>query len=289
MSSTKELRGRIKSIRNTAKVTKAMQLVSAAKMRRAQEQALNGRSYSELINRVLDSIAPNIDPTSHPLLQKEVDEKEKTKTRRELILLVSTNRGLNGAMNTNLFRLVWDKSNSSFVTMGKKGEVFLSKTGKDLVADFVLEEKPSLQEAKTVAGYLMKSYLEEDFEKVSIAYTKFISTLKQEPAIRQILPILNEELFSRSALQEKVEEYLFEPSPDLVLETILPHYIEMEVYQVLLEASASEHSARMVAMKNATDNANELVDDLTLVYNGLRQANITNEILDITTAAVALE
>lgn len=282
---TKELRNRIRSIKNTSKVTKAMELVSASKMRRAQQQALKGRPYSHLIDGVLRSIAHKIDPKAHPLLLREENTKE-------AILLVSTNRGLCGSLNSNLFRQTLGIEGSvSYITIGKKGSIFVSKSAKNLVADFELLDRPTLPQARTLARYLINGYLGGEFNKIHVLYTDFVSTLRQEAKLRQVLPIINEEIFQNLLTQESTnfsKEYLFEPSADKVLETILPHYIQMEVYQILLEAAASEHSARMVAMKNASDNAAELVDDLTLAYNQLRQASITNEILDITTAALAL-
>lgn len=284
MSNTKELRGRIRSIKNTSKITKAMELVSAAKMRRAQEKAVSGRDYSELTAKVLDNIAESVEPNIHPLLNRE----EKNK---EAILLVTTNRGLCGALNTNLFKKALGfVGEVSFISIGKKGQVFAAKSGKNLEADFELIEKPTLDEARTISQFLTESFLSKQFDRIHVLYTSFQSTLKQEAVLRQILPIVDIDTLEQISENQDSgsNEYLFEPSADQVLETILPHYILMEVYQVLLEASASEHSARMVAMKNASDNASDLVDDLTLAYNQVRQASITNEILDIATAAVAL-
>jgi len=283
MAATKELRARIKSINNTSKVTKAMELVSAAKMRRAQDQAVRGRSYSELINKVLLNISSRIDKNSHPLLVREHNEKEG-------FLLITTDRGLCGSLNTNLFRKTLEiQGEVSFITIGKKGQVFISKSAKPLSADFELLEKPNSEAARKISKFLIDSFLSGEFNKIHVIYTEFKSTLKQESTVRQLLPIINIEVLETLAQDSiEAEEYLFEPNPDQVLETILPHYIQMEVYQILLEAAASEHSARMVAMKNASDNAADLVDDLTLAYNQVRQANITNEILDITTASLAV-
>ena len=282
MATTKELRGRIKSIKNTSKITKAMEMVSAAKMRRAQEQALGGRSYSEVINRVLENISVGINAKVHPLLSREADSKEG-------ILLISTNRGLCGSLNTNLFRKILDVQDKiAFINVGKKGQVFLTRTAKNLVADFELLEQPTLDLAKNISSFLIKSFLDGELNKVSIVYTNFESTLKQTATRKQILPIIDLGEVLGKELTNDNHDYKFEPGEDEVLETILPHYILMEIYQILLEASASEHSARMVAMKNASDNASELVDDLTLIYNQLRQEGITNEILNISTASIAL-
>jgi F-type H+-transporting ATPase subunit gamma len=255
----------MKSVQNTSKITHAMELVAAAKMKRAQSLASSGKSYSKLVNGVIRSIANRIDPQIHPLLAR-------TEGKTSAVIFFSTDRGLAGALNSNLFKelenLIGDLK---FITLGKKGRNFATKSSKELIADFPLPEKP---------------------DQVHVLYTEFISTLKQIAVVRQLLPIINKELFEKLAKEVETEEKrepLFEPNPDTVLETVLPQYILMELYQILLEAKASEHSARMVAMKNATENALELVDDLNLTYNGIRQETITKEILDISTAAVALE
>ncbi len=284
MSGTKELRQRIKSIKNTSKVTKAMQMVSAAKMRRAQESVTKGRSYSILMNEVLKNISSRIDLSSHPLLTSEKSEKQ-------AVLLITTNRGLCGSLNTNLFKKsLGIEGNVSFITLGKKGQMFVTRSAKPLSADFELLDKPTLEFSRTITRFLTEAYLNKEYDKIHVIYTQFHTTLNQEAVVRQILPIIDLEVLQNLTESSDlgVDEYLFEPNADQVLESILPHYILMEIYQILLDASASEHSARMVAMKNASDNASELVDDLTLAYNQVRQANITNEILDIATAAVAL-
>lgn len=284
MAGTKELRQRIKSIKNTSKVTKAMEMVSAAKMRRAQDQATKGRRYSALMNDVLQHISTKIDLTSHPLLSREKNEKQG-------ILLITTNRGLCGSLNSNLFKKSLDVTeNVSFITLGKKGQVFINRSAKPIAADFELLDKPTLEFAGTITRFLTEAFLNNEFDKIHVIYTQFHSTLKQESIIRQLFPIIDLEIINKlsDSSDLTVDEYLFEPSADLVLEAILPHYVLMEIYQILLDSSASEHSARMVAMKNASDNASELVDDLTLAYNQVRQANITNEILGISTAAIAL-
>ncbi len=286
MAATKEIRNRIKSVKNIAKSTKAMELVSAAKMRRAQDTAVKGRPYSILINDVLRNIAGQIDTSTHPLLTGH-------ETGTEVALLVSTDRGLCGALNTNLFRKSFDlPSDTIFVTVGRKGQLFVNKTGHTLAADFALPEKPNLEAAHTIAKYLIDGFTNSEFSKVNVIFSQFISTLRQAATLKTLLPIINptilEEIKQKSE-SENYPEYKFEPSADQVLESMLPHYFEMEIYQVLVEAAASEHSARMVAMKNASDNAGDLVEDLTLDYNQLRQAAITNELLDITTASIALE
>ncbi len=285
MANTKEIRKRIKSIGNTAKITHAMELVSAAKMKKAQDLASSGKPYSELINKVLKRIANKIDPELHPLLARESGSST-------AVIFFSTDRGLTGSLNTNLFKEAQTlPGDLKFLTVGVKSRNHVVKSGRELLADFPLPEKPSLENVRPIAKLVTKGFLDGEFSQVHILYTEFFSTLKQEARLLQLLPIIDREALAQLAkeAEEEINEPLFEPSVDGVLEAILPQYILMQLYQTLLEAKASEHSARMVAMKNATDNALDLVDDLTLDYNTIRQAAITNELLDITTAQVALE
>jgi len=285
MANTKEIRKRIKSIGNTAKITHAMELVSAAKMKKAQDLASSGKPYSELINKVLKRIANKIDPELHPLLARESGSST-------AVIFFSTDRGLTGSLNTNLFKEAQTlPGDLKFLTVGVKSRNHVVKSGRELLADFPLPEKPSLENVRPIAKLVTKGFLDGEFSQVHILYTEFFSTLKQEARLLQLLPIIDREALAQLAkeAEEEINEPLFEPSVDGVLEAILLQYILMQLYQTLLEAKASEHSARMVAMKNATDNALDLVDDLTLDYNTIRQAAITNELLDITTAQVALE
>src|SRR3989344_8133852 len=286
MSNGKEIRSRIKSVNNTAKITHAMELVAAAKMKKAQGQAIAGKPYSELINTVLRSIANRIDPESHPLLSRNSGDKV-------AVIFFSTDKGLAGSLNSNLFKQVENLvGKTKYITIGKKARNFVAKTGNELVADFLLSEKPLLEDVRPISKLVIDGYLNGEFDQVHVLYTKFLTTLQQEAKIQQLLPIIDPKILlelSKEAEEQEKAGPIFEPDPDTVLESILPQYILMELYHVLLEAKASEHSARMVAMKNATDNARELVDDLTLAYNGTRQVVITSEILDISTAQVALE
>ncbi|OGY25145.1 MAG: ATP synthase F1 subunit gamma [Candidatus Woykebacteria bacterium RIFCSPHIGHO2_01_FULL_39_12] len=288
MASLKEIRARTNSIQNTSKITHAMELVAAAKMKRAQDLAISGKPYSELINDIIRSIANRIDRDLHPLLARTVGE-------TSAVIFFSTDRGLAGSLNSNLFReLERLIGKLKFITIGKKARQFIVRSNRELIADFPLPEKPDIAACRPIANLVIEEFLKKNIDQVHILYTEFISTLKQVAVVRQLLPIIDEkilaELAKESVKQEKLGvEPLFEPDPDIVLEAILPQYILMELYQILLEEKASEHSARMIAMKNATENALELVDDLTLTYNGIRQEAITKEILDISTAATALE
>jgi F-type H+-transporting ATPase subunit gamma len=291
-ANTRDIRRRIKSVKNTSQITKAMQMVAAAKMRKAQMRAVNGRPYAEELGKMLGALAEAGGSAElHPLLQAR-DE-----VKRELVLVVSTDKGLCGALNTNLLREVakFDPARTMFVTIGRKGSQFLSRLKRDLVAEFELKEAFSFLECKQASKFCIEKYLTGEVDKVSVAFTDFVSTLRQTPTIRQILPVTSFELTELAGehgpaggAATDATEYLFEPSPNGVLEGLVPHYVHFAVYQMVLESRASEHSARMVAMKNATDNAKQLIKDLTLEYNKVRQAGITTELLEITTAQMAL-
>ena len=289
MPSTRDIRRRIKSVKNTAQITKAMQMVASSKMRKAQLAAQAGGPYEKLLNTMLLSLRDRVDHATHPLLADRDGE-------RELVLLISTDKGLCGALNTNLLReaLHLDPVNTEFVASGRKGVQFLSRMKRTMLADFALPDNPSFLQTKAISRFLMEKFLTGEVDRVSVLYSKFVSTLVQTPHKTQILPVAPEAAAGDASLleAEKAEslgEYLFEPEPQQVLEALLPYYVHFEVYQMFLNARASEHSARMVAMKNATDNAKTLVKDLTLEYNKIRQASITSELLEITTAQMALQ
>ena len=281
MPSSLDLRRRIKSVKNTAQITKAMQMVSAAKMRRAQESALGGKYYSLLMGDILRHLSTVTNPESHPLLIERPISKVG-------VLLITTNRGLVGALNTNLFKETSTiTSSASFVTVGKKGRDFSVKTGKSLTQDFELPEKVDFSLAKVLSKTIKDSFLTGEVDQVLIVYSDFVNTLNQRPKTTHLLPIKQTDL--EEQIETTSQEYIFEPKAESFLEALLPHYVDMKIYQALLEASASEHSARMVAMKSATDNARDLVVDLNLTYNRLRQEKITKEILEITSGAIAME
>lgn len=285
MSNIKEIKNRIKSVNNTAKITHAMEMVAAAKMKKAQTLAVSGKPYSDLISKVLRSISNNINSEIHPLLARNKGDKS-------AVIFFSTDKGLAGSLNSNLFKQVEGiVGQIQYITLGKKARNFVTKSGKALTADFELSEKPTLENVRPVSKLVIDGFLKGEFDQVHVLYTEFVSTLVQNAKIIQILPIVDKQILAelaKEAQEQESNEPVFEPNADAVLESILPQYILMELYHVLLEAKASEHSARMVAMKNATDNASEMVDDLTLTYNSIRQAAITNEILDISTAQMAM-
>ena len=289
MASTQDIRRRIKSIRNIGQLTKAMQMVAASKMRRAQQQALAGRPYATLMNRVLVSLQKRTDPTLHPLLAiREV--------KKELVLIVSTDKGLAGSLNTNLFREAanFDKAKAAFVVTGRKARQFVARTKRELLADFELKDAPSFVETKAASKFVTEKFLNREVDKVSVLFTHFINTINQKPVVETLLPISSFDLPKHEAAEGSAEGvdpmlgYVFEPSAEVVLDVMLPYYIQYQVFQMILDARASEHSARMVAMKNATDNAHQFIKDLTLEYNKVRQAGITTELLEIATAQMAL-
>ena len=289
MANTQDIRRRIKSIRNTAQITKAMQMVAASKMRKAQQHALAGRPYASLMNRVLVSLQKRTDHKLHPLLQVRP-------IKKELVLVISTDKGLAGALNTNLLREAarFEPDKTGFVVSGRKARQFLARTKRELLADFELKDAPSFVETKPIAQFVTEKFLNREVDKVSVLYTHFINTINQQPVVQTLLPISDftlakgEEGESPTEGADPMVGYLFEPNAEAVLDVMLPYYIQYQVYQMVLDARASEHSARMVAMKNATDNAQEFIKDLTLEYNKMRQASITTELLEIATAQMAL-
>jgi F-type H+-transporting ATPase subunit gamma len=291
MANTQDIRRRIKSIRNTAQITKAMQMVAASKMRKAQQHALAGRPYAALMNKVLVSLQKRTDPKLHPLLNVRP-------LKKELVLIISTDKGLAGALNTNLFREAanFDPAKTTFVVTGKKARQFITRTKRDLLADFELKDAPSFVETKPIAKFCTEKFLNHEVDNVSVLYTHFINTINQRPVVQTLLPVSGFDLpkkhdESAEGADEHVDPmlgYIFEPNAETVLDVMLPYYLQYQVFQMILDARASEHSARMVAMKNATDNANQFIKDLTLEYNKMRQAGITTELLEIATAQMAL-
>jgi F-type H+-transporting ATPase subunit gamma len=281
MPSTLDLRRRIRSVKNTAQITKAMQMVAAAKMRKAQASALAGRPYQELLTRVLTAIKGRVESTSHELLAIRP-------VKRELVLIFSTDKGLCGPLNTNLFRELsgTDREKTEFAVMGRKAVQYVARTRQKLAADFALKDAVHFVDIRPIARFASEKFVSGEIDQVRVLYPKFVNTLTQQPVFRNLLPVPAEELDLQGDANRG--EYLFEPDAQGVLDAILPHYIAFQLFQMALNARASEHSARMVAMKNATDNAKELIKDLTLEYNKVRQENITTELLEITTAQIAV-
>ena len=291
MPSTRDIRRRIKSVKNTAQITKAMQMVAASKMRKAQAAALAGRPYADLMNEVLSALVAGNKDFTHPLL-------EQRDVRKRCIIIISTDKGLCGALNSALMReAVKFPADAAYITAGRKAALFIARVRRPLVAEFTYKDSPAFAEARAIAKFACDLYLKGECDQVDILFTKFVSTLVQKPEIRQLLPIteikpvkagIGGEAVPAAASPGASGEFVFEPDQEHVLGALLPHSLNFQVYQILLESKASEHSARMVAMKNATDNAKQFIKDLTLEYNKLRQANITKELLEITSAAMAM-
>jgi len=282
MNSPRDIRRRIKSVSSTAQITKAMQMVAASKMRKAQQAALNGRPFVALMYRLQRKATTQAVEFSHPLL--EVRE-----VRKRAVILIAGDKGLCGALNSNLFRLTsqFDPQSTVFITAGRRAAQYIARTRRQLVAEFAYGDSPRYGEAKAIAACARDLFLKKEVDQVQVVATRFINTLTQEPISLEFLPVgaitglklpgtLTEEELTASTV-----EYLFEPSAEAFLGYLLSHYLNIYIYQVLLNAKASEQSARMVAMKNATDNANTLIKDLTLEYNKLRQGKITTELLEI--------
>jgi F-type H+-transporting ATPase subunit gamma len=279
MATLREIRRRIRSVQSTAKITKAMELVAASKMRRAQQRALAGRPYAERLTWVLADLAetiPTMNPDDlHPLLQRR-----DVKTLG--LIHMSPNRGLCGGLPTTMNRRAGAVAleagvPTTVVAVGRKGRDFFRRTQTALSAEFTeLGDYPEYLEILPIARVVMDDYLGGNVDQVMLVYPYFVNTMTQEPRVQQLLPIEPPQEASTHAI-----DYLYEPSREAVLADILPRYVEMQIYAAVLEAIASEQSARMVAMRNATDAANDMIQDLTLTYNKARQEQITKELLDI--------
>lgn len=290
MASTRDIRRRIKSVKNTRQITKAMELVAASKMKKAQASAVAGRPYAQLMSNMLAALAPKVDGSLHPFLQPR-----EVKTRG--ILLVTTDKGLCGPLNANLFKLVTEiEGDADFVVVGKKGAQFLARSGRNVVADFGVHDKVPFNEVKVIGDYMIEQFLKGEIDTIEVIYPRFKNTLIQESVHRPILPLNNLAEFvanlsddDEGQVAPTVDDRLmiFEPDAQTVLEALLPFYVNRYLYQLSLSAKASEHSARMVAMKTAKDNATSLLEDLTLEYNKARQAAITQEILEIAAGQAA--
>jgi F-type H+-transporting ATPase subunit gamma len=296
MANLRDIRRRIKSVKNTAQITKAMQMVAATKMRRAQQAALGLRPYANRLDDMAAHLYASIgaNEVSHPLLQK------RTTNGKTAVLVLTSEKGLCGPLNTNLMREVLrnDDPSKVYISVGRKGRQVLVRLKKDLLADFELKDSPTFAECKAISRFVIEKFEEKAFDGVEIYYNRFVNTLSQVPTRFPLVPIGAGELAAAKAKGEAMRTekkpdgtpaqaptYNFEPDTTELLNKLLPYYIHLELYEKVLESRASEHSARMVAMKSATDNAKQLVKDLTLEYNKARQAAITNEILEISSAA----
>jgi F-type H+-transporting ATPase subunit gamma len=284
MASTREIRRRIRSVRNVGQITKAVQLVASTKMRRAQDRAAASRPYSEQLIRLLSRLAAEARDEDQPLMR--------TRTVRNVaIVLIAPDRGLAGALPSNLNRRAGQLAlelrrkpgaanvGVSFIAVGKKGRDWVLRTRQPLIAEFTaLGDQPSLASVRAIARTITDAYLAEQVDQVHLVYPRFVSNSVQTPTALQLLPV---EPPDEAAVPGPTPQYIFEPDAATIFGELLPRYIETQIYQPLLESVASFYSAQMVAMKNATDNANDLVADLTLTYNKVRQTAITTQILEI--------
>ncbi|KKW23319.1 MAG: ATP synthase gamma chain [Parcubacteria group bacterium GW2011_GWA2_51_12] len=294
MPSTKDLRRRIKSVRSTRQITKAMELVAAAKMRKTQIQALATRTYTRLVREMIKSLRGKADFRLHRLL------KSPGEVRSIAVILLTSNRGLIGGFNNNLVStaLNYVKSEQGksieFITIGKKGTNAVHKRGFTLAAEFEKRDAASgASDILPLARLVTDDFVGGRYDRVVLVYMEFLSTLRQETRVLELLPLSEKveqgAMWEDEPQQLETTDFLFEPSADLVLEKLLPRVVEINLYQALLETNASEHSARMVAMKNASDAASDLIRDLTLDYNQIRQAGITKEISEIVAGQLALK
>ena len=282
MLSPRELRRRIKSITSTSQITRAMQMVAASKMRKAQQSTLMTRPFAQLLYRIQRHATTHSSEFTHPLL--EVRE-----VRKRAVILIGTDKGLCGSLNTNLFREAarFDPATTVFITAGKRESQFIARTHRQLAAEFTFADSPRMEEARPIANFARDLFLNGEVDEVKVVATLFINTLTQRAGVVEFLPIGEIKGMKvpgaefETDLASDSNEVLFEPNPETVLSYLLGHYLNIFIYRVLLEAKASEQSARMVAMKNATDSATNLTEELTLEYNKLRQGNITKELLEI--------
>lgn len=296
MANLRDIRQRIKAIGSMSKITKAMQMVAISKMKRAQHAATYGIPYADMLNDILEQVTQHVGDYQHGLM-------EKRQGARKLVILVSTDRGLCGSLNSNVFREVvkYDKETTLFVTIGAKAAQFIQRTGRQLIVDFDYSDPPRLSEARMVCRFVSQLFLDEDIDGAEIIFSDYISTFKQEPLVWQFLPAgMSQASFDsmpdslkRTRMEERangvkgITEFDFEPDVNTVYESLVLRSLDYQLLQIMREVRASEHSARMVSMKQATDNARDMNSRLTLIHNNLRQAAITNELLELGSAAGA--
>jgi F-type H+-transporting ATPase subunit gamma len=285
MPDIRKVKRRIKGVQNIAKITRAMEMIAASKMKKAQERGLAGRPYAEKIEQVIADLAALPETTmQHPLLQRRP-------VKKIAVVHITPDRGLCGGLNANLnhqlagFVLENKKTGIEVVAVGRKGREFATRNNFEMSAEFTgLSDQPGYLDTLPISKIVIEQYTKGDIDEVSLSYAGFISTLVQKPVMKQLLPVKPAVIPGGQNV-----DYLYEPDAETVLGNLLPRFVEMEIYHAILESIASEQSARMVAMRNATDSASELIGDLTLLYNKARQESITRELLDITGGVVALE
>lgn len=289
MKGFREIKRRMKAVQSTAKITRAMQLVASSKMRFTQKAALNMRPYSRYLGNLATAIIHFGEKFNHDLITPR-----EVKTRG--IILVSTDKGLCGSLNQNIFRLLKDiHEDCKFIAVGKRGAQYLARTKRSLLAEFSISDRVQFHEVRAIADFALQAFLTGEVDTIEVLFPLYINTLRQDPMVEKLLPMKNlaqeilaeqEKLSHQETLPEKdPRDLLLEPSLRVLLETLPKEFFRVDLYHLLLEAKAAEQSARMVAMKTATDNAEEIAAALNLEYNKARQASITNEIIELTAAA----
>jgi F-type H+-transporting ATPase subunit gamma len=285
MPSQREIRRRIGSAKNIKQITRAMQFVAASKLRRAQEATLASRPYREKLDEVIADLAAVLSGEDHPLLGTRALDG----THNRLLVIITSDRGLAGALNTNTIRfasreIVDHPGDLKVATVGRKGRDAMRRSGVPIAAHFEgFGDRPSFADTLPLARLVTDDFVAGTYDRVDVVYSRFISTLTQKPVLEQLLPVIPTE----DTVGIPGNQFLFEPTPGDFLRALLPRYVATRIFQAVLESKASEESSRMVAMKNATENAEELIDDLTLSYNKVRQANITREMVEIASGASA--
>jgi F-type H+-transporting ATPase subunit gamma len=290
MAGTREIRRRIKSVKNIGQITRAMELVAASKMRKAQEAATAGRTYTKTLHHMTRTLLRHTDPRMHILLRRP----QSARAKKVLVVVIGPNKGLCGGLITNLLRVTHQflrvQADADVITMGRRVRDSLIRQGSTIVADFPLHERPLLRHVLPLSHMAVEGFTQQAYREVWVIHSHFISTLRQEPRVIQLLPLATESLvgYEKEAAADLLdEEFQYEPTVDAVLTRILPRVVDLGFYQALLESVACEHSARMIAMKNAGDNAHELQDELVLTFNQLRQAAITAEVAEIAAGTAA--
>lgn len=284
MSNTKIIKRRIKTSKNISQITRAMETVAASKMKRAQDKVCLGQDYAGKLITIIQNIVSRLTAISHPLTQSNPS------ATQDLLILFTSNKGLYGSLLTNLFRYIVNQdeldisSDLKVVTIGKKARSFIKSTPSELVAEFIeIPDFPKYSDSLPISQLAIDGFIKKNYRHVYLGFPQFISTLTQQPTLVQLLPIKTDFTLIEEE-QKELAEYLFEPNLKKLIDHLLPYYVHISTYQALLSSQASEHSARMVAMKNASDNASRIVDELQLIYNRARQSKITAELLDITNA-----
>jgi F-type H+-transporting ATPase subunit gamma len=275
------IRKKIKSVTNVKKITKAMQLVSAIKMKKAQQVAIEGRPYQEEIEKIIRAVSPKIDSSLSPLISMPEDKIQ----RKDLAIVIASNKGLCGSFNFNLLRYIvknTDFKNTDFIIVGKKANL-LSKFSANIMADY--SSNIPLNNVSALFEFVLNKYLDRTYKKIDLYHNQFVSTIQSLPVVTTLLPInFTQKIEVANETKEKISEYLVEPSPKKIIDALLRSFVEEKLRYALIQSEAGEHSLRMMAMKNATDNATDVIYNLTLVRNKIRQEKITSELLDMVTA-----